>query len=109
MAKKQAIANESAAAAAPARAAKPKTPRVTAVQHSKTASVEAPVVHTENIHTENVHAETVHSQTAPAGAADHHHAIAVIAYSYWESRGFQHGMHLDDWLRAEREYSQRNN
>ncbi|HUQ94405.1 MAG TPA: DUF2934 domain-containing protein [Bryobacteraceae bacterium] len=29
--------------------------------------------------------------------------IARLAYSYWESRGFQHGYATEDWLRAERE------
>ena len=81
MAKKQAIAKENAAVAAPpaARAAKPKTPRVTASRHSRTA------VHT---HAEN--------------AAE---VIEKIAYSYWESRGRPGGSALEDWVRAEREYT----
>ena len=94
MAKKQAIAKETAAAAAPARAAKPKTPRVTAAKHSKAVPVEPAIVH---------------ADTASAGVEDHHEAIALIAYSYWESRGHQHGMHEEDWLRAEREFNQRKN
>ena len=29
--------------------------------------------------------------------------IAVLAYSYWEARGYQGGSQEEDWLRAERE------
>ena len=36
-----------------------------------------------------------------------HEEIAKLAYSYWEARGCQHGLALEDWLRAERELSQR--
>ena len=93
MAKKQAIATETAAAAAPARAVKPKSPRVTTAKHSKAMPVE-PV--------------SVHADPVSSGPEVHHDAIALIAYSYWESRGREHGMHLEDWLRAEREYLNRN-
>jgi hypothetical protein len=34
-----------------------------------------------------------------------HMEIARLAYSYWEARGRQHGLELEDWLRAERELS----
>jgi len=30
-------------------------------------------------------------------------AIAHLAYSYWEARGYQGGSPEEDWLRAERE------
>jgi hypothetical protein len=33
--------------------------------------------------------------------------VAVLAYSYWESRGFQGGSPEEDWLRAERELQSR--
>ena len=29
--------------------------------------------------------------------------IALLAYKYWEKRGYQHGQDLGDWLRAEKE------
>jgi hypothetical protein len=29
--------------------------------------------------------------------------IAHLAYSYWEARGFTHGMADEDWIRAEAE------
>jgi len=38
---------------------------------------------------------------------DSREVIAQIAYGYWESRGFQHGGHLEDWVRAEHEYRNR--
>jgi len=87
MPKKQAIVKETAAVASPARAAKPKTPRVKAAQHSKAVSTE-PVI----------------TQTHPE---DVHEIVAQIAYSYWESRGCQGGAALEDWVRAEHEYRQR--
>jgi len=33
--------------------------------------------------------------------------IAQLAYSYWESRGYQGGSPEEDWLRAESELRQR--
>jgi putative hemolysin len=30
-------------------------------------------------------------------------AIAALAYSYWEARGYQGGSEREDWLRAEQE------
>jgi len=89
MAKKQVIGNESAAAA-PARApiANNTVPRVKTAKHSKTVSAEPVLMH------------------APLSNPDPHDAIARIAYGYFESRGRQHGSHLEDWLRAEQEYSQ---
>ena len=32
-----------------------------------------------------------------------HKAVARLAYSYWEARGFQGGSAEEDWLRAEAE------
>jgi hypothetical protein len=87
MAKKQDIARKTVAPAPPARAAKPKTPRVKAAQHSKQIS-----------------GETIIAQANPDNARE---AIALIAYSYWESRGCQDGAALEDWVRAEHEYRQR--
>lgn len=33
--------------------------------------------------------------------------IAALAHSYWAARGYQHGSHEEDWLRAERELKSR--
>lgn len=30
-----------------------------------------------------------------------HEEIALLAHSYWEQRGYQHGLAEQDWLRAE--------
>jgi hypothetical protein len=35
-----------------------------------------------------------------------HETIAAVAYSYWESRGYQGGDALEDWFRAESELRQ---
>jgi hypothetical protein len=97
--KKQVTATESAAAAAPARAAKPNTaaPRVRTVKHSKNVVAESsiPVQQPALTQMEAVPVET-----------DHHAAISLIAYGYWESRGYQGGSQEEDWLRAEQEYRQ---
>jgi hypothetical protein len=85
MAKKQEIVKKTVAAAPPTRAAKPKTPRVKAAQHSKVISAEPATAQTENPH----------------------EVIAQIAYSFWESRGCQDGAAIEDWVRAEHEYRQR--
>ena len=39
-----------------------------------------------------------------AGTLSAHDKIALIAYSYWEARGFQPGSAEQDWLRAEQEF-----
>jgi len=39
--------------------------------------------------------------------APSHDEIASLAYAYWEARGRQHGAHLEDWYRAERELLRR--
>ena len=97
---KKTLATETAAAA-PARVAKPKTPRVApvvevastprvkSVKHSKAASTPLPV------------AEVTPVAATPGNAYDQ---IAKIAYGYWEARGYQHGSSEQDWLRAEQEY-----
>jgi hypothetical protein len=87
MAKKQAIVKETAVSAPPARAAKPKTPRVRTAKHSKAVSTESAA-----------------AQTNPENSRE---AIAKIAYSYWEARGCRPGDALEDWVRAEHEYRQR--
>lgn len=81
MAKKQATINENAAAA-PARAARPRTPRIKAAQHSKAVPVEM----------------------EHASAENPHDAIARIAYSLWEARGNESGSAVEDWLLAEQQY-----
>ena len=96
MPKKQLIVKETAVGAPPARAAKPKTPRVRTTKHSKAVSSETVVAAMES-----------HVVTNVVTNVDSREVIAQIAYGYWESRGFQHGGHLEDWVRAEHEYRNR--
>jgi hypothetical protein len=46
------------------------------------------------------------SQSKPP-ARPTHAEIARLAYSYWEARGCKDGNAVEDWLRAERELSNR--
>jgi hypothetical protein len=96
MAKKEATVKETAAVARTARTAKPKTttPRVKTVKHSKTVAAEPAIAHM----------DAVHVDTPQKNTSNHHAAISLLAYSYWESRGYQGGTQLEDWLRAEQEY-----
>jgi len=32
-----------------------------------------------------------------------HEQVAMLAHKYWIERGYQHGHHEEDWLRAEHE------
>ena len=41
------------------------------------------------------------------GNCPSHEDIAVLAYSYWDARGFQGGSPEEDWLRAEQELRSR--
>ncbi len=95
MAKKQVNVKENAAAATPAlpaRAAKPRAPRVKAAQHSKIVSSEPAAVAVQT--------------AADNSPEDAEAAIARIAYGYWEARGYQGGSAIEDWVRAESEYRQ---
>jgi hypothetical protein len=101
MPRKPAIAKETEASAKPARVTKSSTPRVKAAQHSKVVPAEpvtaAPLV-----------AAPVEKIEQPvlSTPGNSREAIAKIAYGYWESRGFQGGNEIEDWVRAEHEYRQ---
>jgi hypothetical protein len=79
------------AAAAPARVRKPR---------GKRAEVEVEAV-----------AESAAAAPAPTSTsedpASEREAIARLAYSYYEARGYQGGSAEEDWLRAEAEYRSR--
>jgi hypothetical protein len=45
----------------------------------------------------------ISSKTAKPTLAVDREAIARLAYSYWEARGFAGGSAEEDWLRAEQE------
>ena len=44
-----------------------------------------------------------HQAPVVAPAVPSHEEIARLAYTYWESRGRQHGSTEEDWYRAESE------
>jgi hypothetical protein len=89
-------------AAAPVRAAKPKTTRaVPAVEVASQPRVSRVKSVT---HSKAAIAPAVAGVGASIAAATVHEQIAKIAYGYWESRGYQAGCAEQDWLRAEREY-----
>jgi hypothetical protein len=92
-AKKTTTAIAAKPAASPA--TKPAAKRTVAAKHSKVAStpVETKVV-----------AVPV---AAVAPVVISHDAIAQLAYSYWEARGYQPGNPGEDWARAEAELKQR--
>ncbi len=71
------------AAPAVVRTAKSRTPRIRTAKHSKSAVI----------------SETI----ADSQSLISHESIAVVAYGYWESRGYQGGNPQDDWFRAEAE------
>jgi hypothetical protein len=48
-----------------------------------------------------------HQAPVVAPPAPSHEEIARLAYTYWESRGRQHGSPEDDWYRAESELQRR--
>jgi translation initiation factor IF-2 len=53
-----------------------------------------------------------HKKATPVAAASSDsiiatEEIAALAFSYWESRGYQGGSPEDDWLRAETELRER--
>jgi hypothetical protein len=121
MPRKQAISNDSPAGAAPARAAKPKAPRVQSAKHTKAAAAQdatAPPIEAALeiemvevlepvaiLEIEEFPVETPSSMSAaPRPDGDPREEIARIAYGYWQARGCTGGNPLEDWVRAENEY-----
>jgi Protein of unknown function (DUF2934) len=103
-----------AAESAPVLAEPKKTVRKTAAGKPKSATSKAAHKHHANKSTEPI-LETPVFEPEPANEVPvavsaivpsrtaSHDAIARLAYSYWESRGYQSGDPQQDWLRAERE------
>jgi hypothetical protein len=67
---------------------------------TKRAKVAAPAVETPAQSTLPQAADTISPVAACKPSQD---AIARLAYSYWEARGYAGGSPEEDWLRAERE------
>jgi len=82
--KHHAIYSDPTGAAAAASSAKPRVSR-TKGSASSTPKISSP------------------SPERTAGPVIDREAISVLAYSYWEARGFTGGSPEEDWLRAERE------
>jgi hypothetical protein len=97
MAKKQNTVSTSVAGAAPALSAKPRAPRVKSATHTKAVTAEPPVATDNRVIAPDAQLDPV--------AVDPRETIAKIAYGYWEARGYQGGNALEDWVRAEQEYS----
>lgn len=91
---------KTATGAASARAAKPATPRVKTVKHSK-ATVAEPLAAMDTI------APAPRETKSATQTEDPQAAIGLIAYGYWAERGYQGGNPSDDWFRAEAEYRRR--
>ena len=93
------VVSPSGAAAAPARRKSVSTKRTiprTAVDFSSTSAPEAEVLPV---------ATPAPAALAAVSAESHRDAVARLAYSYWEARGYQGGSPEADWLRAEQEIS----
>lgn len=83
---------------AAAAAAKSPVPKARAPRASASA-----VTHKHKKTTVAVAVEPTTVESAAPAAAPTREAIAKLAYSYWEARGYQGGSEQEDWLRAEAE------
>lgn len=88
-AKKQIVVEEKA------QPLKKAAPRVKAAKHRTAPASASPAEESQPVARENSHAENAHA------------TIAAVAYSYWESRGYQGGDPFEDWVRAENELRQK--
>ena len=90
MSRKRATEKEIVVSAPVSPRRKPAAPR------AKRVAAPAPVAQTETV----AASEPLSVPQSPSAEA-----IARLAYSYWEARGYQGGSPEEDWLRAERELS----
>jgi len=110
-------------AARPARSAKntetstEKKPEVAPSKtHRKSSAVSAPAAPAEPVNPVKVMAAAAGAGNAPVNApiidpvgiiAVPTEEVAKLAYSYWAARGYSHGSHEEDWIRAEQELRKR--
>ena len=81
-----------------------KTPVQTPAKAPSQKEASAPAANKASAKSAEGGAETRVSLQAGAGkGAPTHGEIAKRAHGYWEQRGRQHGSHIEDWVRAERE------
>jgi hypothetical protein len=102
---------EAALAAEPRKKASTAKPKTAAATHKRTSPAPKSKAMAEIVDVVTDAAVTVSEPepslaTAATVRVPEHSQIAALAYSYWESRGFQGGSSEEDWLRAERELSQ---
>jgi hypothetical protein len=78
----------------------PAKPRKTAAKKTASNVTEMPisVSASETVAPVNGAAPATVTQMKPS-----HEQVAQLAHRYWAERGHQHGHHVEDWLRAERE------
>lgn len=81
--------------------AEPKKKTVRSTAAAKPKSTANTVAHKH--HTKNTTVEVIEAPAVAPKIAISHNDIALLAYSYWEARGFQDGSPDHDWLRAESE------
>ena len=85
--------------------AEPKKKSVRSAAAAKPKSTANTVAHKH--HPKNTTVETIETPAVTASvsaiATPTHDDVALLAYSYWETRGFQGGSPEQDWFRAESE------
>jgi hypothetical protein len=81
--------------------AEPKKKTVRSAAAAKPKSTAAPVAHKH--HQKNTTVESIETPPVLVIAKPTHNDVSLLAYSYWEARGFQGGSHEQDWFRAESE------
>ncbi len=81
------------------------TKRVSEKKVVMSASAAAPARRKSAVPTRSTRPTSVEVSGTPevAPAASTSDAVARLAYTYWEARGYQGGSPEQDWLRAERE------
>lgn len=98
--------------AGPAAAVPRRKALVTRTKHANTQAETSPAPVAETSVPESTVAESntpvasipaITAAAAPAAAQPSYEEISLLAYSYWESRGYQGGSPDEDWRRAEEE------
>lgn len=80
------------------------TPKIPTKTSGKTAKSDGVAVVSTNGASSNVTEITERPRKKqPLESQVPHDQIAQLAHRYWTERGGQHGYHLEDWYRAERE------
>jgi hypothetical protein len=97
------VQEKSAARKAPARRTESAAPRKPRVRQASPAAEASPAV--ENVAAAQAPPET--NGSCLSQGVSLREQVALLAYSYWEQRGFQGGSPEEDWFRAEQEIQYR--